>query len=172
MNNLFLVIFFWYFVCRSNTCSIYYVYLKIVLNYQSKWVDVDICHNVLRFLFAIEIISLYSLRKEIVVLLPICLSFQVWITDALFGRSFIHLLSWRISPEHLPCFQNWATHWDTGRRVSCTLEATTLLEFSANSSQDLYADLLRDDILLTMGHQGLVGAILRLYFVSNYFSKD
>ena len=53
-----------------------------------------------------------------------------------------------MSVEFLSCSQNWEGHWDIRRWISCSLEASTLLEFSTYSFQAPYAGLLKDNIRL------------------------
>lgn len=50
--------------------------------------------------------------------------------------------------EFPSCSQNWEGHWDIRRWISCSLEASTLLEFSTYSSQAPCAGLLKDNIRL------------------------
>lgn len=153
MNNLFLVPLPHplHLTCIGNIPSIYYVYLQIILTYQSKWIDINICH-VLFFLYAIQIIPLFSLRKKkIMVFLPICLSFLVWIPYIPFDHLLMDLLSWQIWIEHLSCSQ---TGLDIGRQLGvfpALWKLPLLLVFSTYSSQ-VPIQTLRDGILLITCH--------------------
>lgn len=80
---------------------------------------------------------------------PMGLSFPVGITYSLFDPSLIHLRRWRTN--HVLR----TGHWAIRRWAFCSLEASTLSEFSTYFSQDGSADLPKDNILLILCHQGL-----------------
>lgn len=106
MNNLFLVIFFfWYLTCINNILPIYCVYLKIVLTHQSKGIDINICHMFHFFCFLFKSFLFFSLSEKHHGSLSICLSFLVWITCALFDHLLIHWNIWQICIEHPSCSQ-------------------------------------------------------------------
>lgn len=104
------------------------------------------------------------------VFLLIHVSFPVWITYTVLSYSLIHLLSWWMCIEHLPCSYNWGRHWNAGR-----YPALWKLPFYWNSQHiPLWFCLLTvwEMTFNWLCHQGLVWAFLDLHFYSGCFSKD
>lgn len=136
-----------YLTCIDNVLSIYYVYLNIVSTHKSKPVTKDICYIVLFFLFAIQIIPLLNLRKK----------HHGFLTHLLVLSSLNHLCIVQSFIDSFTRLTNmyWAPimfselGWALGyKKMGFLLSGSFLLEFSTYSSQDHYAALPKDNVLL------------------------